>query len=47
MMKISTSANTPIIAGGEPIKEMELFVYLGSVVDRQEGTNRDFTAKIC
>jgi hypothetical protein len=29
LMKISTTANTPITVGGEPIREVECFVYLG------------------
>ncbi|XP_076443030.1 uncharacterized protein LOC143281667 [Babylonia areolata] len=45
-MKINTNANTPVTVGGEPIREVESFVYLGSVVDRQEGTDRDVTARI-
>nr|KAG5687136.1 hypothetical protein BaRGS_034049 [Batillaria attramentaria] len=32
--------------GGEPIREVESFVYLGSVVDGQGGTDRDVTARI-
>jgi hypothetical protein len=38
-MEINTTVNTPIIVGGEPIKEVESFVYLGSVVDKQGGTD--------
>nr|KAG5705020.1 hypothetical protein BaRGS_018750 [Batillaria attramentaria] len=36
LMKINTTANTPVTVGGEPIREVESFVYLGSVVDGQE-----------
>nr|KAG5713381.1 hypothetical protein BaRGS_024929 [Batillaria attramentaria] len=46
LMKISTTANTPVTVGGEPIMEVESFVYLGSVVDGQGGTDRDVTARI-
>nr|KAG5704547.1 hypothetical protein BaRGS_031811 [Batillaria attramentaria] len=35
LMKINTTANTPVTVGGEPIREVESFVYLGSVVDGQ------------
>ena len=46
LMKMNTTANTPVAVGGEPIREVESFVYLGSVVDHQEGTERDVTARI-
>nr|KAG5705076.1 hypothetical protein BaRGS_018806 [Batillaria attramentaria] len=45
-MKINTTANTPVTVSGEPIREVESFVYLGSVVDGQGGTDRDVTARI-
>nr|KAG5698692.1 hypothetical protein BaRGS_022580 [Batillaria attramentaria] len=37
LMKINTTANTPVTVGGESIREVESFVYLGSVVDGQGG----------
>ena len=43
LMKMNTTANAPVTFGGEPIREMESFVYLGSVVDQQEDTDRDIT----
>ena len=46
LMKMNTTANAPITVDGEPIREVESFVYLGSVVDRQGGTDRDVTARI-
>ena len=46
LMKINTTANTPVTVAGKPIKEVESFVYLGSVVDKQEGTDRDVAARI-
>nr|KAG5687146.1 hypothetical protein BaRGS_019224 [Batillaria attramentaria] len=46
LMKINTTANTPVTVGGEPIREVESFVYLGSVVDGQGGTDRGITARI-
>nr|KAG5687792.1 hypothetical protein BaRGS_017270 [Batillaria attramentaria] len=46
LMKINTTANTPVTVGGEPIREVESFVYLGSVVDGQGGTDRNVTARI-
>ena len=46
LMKINTTANTPVTVGGEPITEVDSFIYLGSAVDRQGGTERDVTARI-
>ena len=46
LMKMNTTANTPVTVGGEPIREVEPFVYLGSVIDEQGGTDRDVTARI-
>ena len=46
LMKTNTTVNTPVTVGGEPIREVESFVYLGSMVDKQEGTDRDVTARI-
>ena len=43
LMKMNTTANAPVTFGGKPIREMESFVYLGSVVDQQEDTDRDVT----
>ena len=46
LMKMNTTTNTPVTVRGEPIREVESFVYLGSVVDQQGGTDRDVTARI-
>ena len=46
LMKINTTANTPVTVDGEPIREVDSFIYLGSAVDRQGGTDRDVTARI-
>ena len=35
LMKINTTANTPVTVDGEPIREMHSFIYLGSAVDRR------------
>ena len=45
-MKVNTTANAPVTVGGEPIREVESFVYLGSVIDQQGGIDRDVTARI-
>ena len=46
LMKMNTTANAPITVGGEPIREVESFVYLGSVFDQQGSTDRDATARV-
>ena len=45
LMKMNTTANIPVTVGEEPIREMDSFVYLGSVVDQQGGTEQDVTAR--
>ena len=42
LMKMNTTVNTPVTVGGE----VESFVYLGSVVDQQGGTDWDVTTRI-
>ena len=46
LIKIDTTANTPITVGGKPIKEVESFVYLGSTITKQGGTDEDVTSRI-
>ena len=46
MIKINTTANTPITVGGGPIKEVESFVYLGSTITKQGGTDEDVTSRL-
>ena len=46
LMKINTNANTPITVGGEPIKEVESFLYLGSTITKQGGTDEDVLPRI-
>ena len=46
LMKMNTTTNAPVTVGGDPIREVESSVYLGSVVDQQGGTDREVTAKI-
>ena len=36
LMKMNTTANAPVTVGGETIKEVESFVYLGSVLANRE-----------
>jgi hypothetical protein len=35
LMKMNTTTQSPITVGGETIKEVDSFIYLGSVVDKQ------------
>ena len=46
LMKMNTTVNAPVTGGGEPIMEVESFVYLGSVADQYGGTVQDATARI-
>ena len=46
LIKMNTTANVPVTAGGEPIRQVESFFYLRSVIDQQGGTDRDITARI-
>ena len=43
---MNTTANAPVTVSGEPITEVESFVYLESVVDQQGGTDQVVTARI-
>ena len=46
LVKMNTTANAPVTFGGEPIREMESFVYLGSVVDQQGDRPRRHTQNL-
>ena len=46
LMKMNTTANAPVTVGGEPIREVESFVYLESAADQQGGADPDVTARI-
>ena len=46
LMRINTTANTPVTVDGEPINEVESFVYLGSIIDEKGGTDKDLSARI-
>ena len=43
---MNTTANALVTVGGESIRVVESFVYLGSVVDQHGGTDRGVTARI-
>ena len=44
LMKINSTANTPVTVGGELIREVDSFFYLA--INRQGDTDRDVTARI-
>jgi hypothetical protein len=46
LMKMNTTNNNPIILDGQPLEEVDSFVYLGSVVDKQGGTDSDVAARV-
>lgn len=46
VMKINTTSQTPVTVVGEPIREVESFIYLRSIVDREDGTDRDIKSRI-
>ena len=46
LMKINTNVQNPVTIQGEPIKEVDSFIYLGSVVDKQGGTDREVATRI-
>lgn len=46
LIKTNTTADNPVMINGEPIKEVESFVYLGSIIDGQGGSDRDVKARI-
>jgi hypothetical protein len=46
LMKMNTSNDNPIILDGQPLEEVDSFVYLGSVVDKQGGTDSDVAARV-
>ena len=45
LMKINSTVDTPVTVEGESIREVQSFIYLGSVVDRQGGTDQDVKAR--
>ena len=46
LMRINTSTNNPVTVEGKPIQEVDSFTYLGSIIDRQGGTDSDVTARV-
>ena len=46
ILRINTDSCAPITVNGKPVNEVNSFVYLGSVVDAQGGTDKDISARI-
>ena len=46
ILKINTDRNDPVTLQGNALEEVETFTYLGSIVDRQGGTDADIKARI-
>ena len=46
VMRINTNDVRPVTLGGQPLEEVDSFTYLGSIVDKQGGTDMDAGARI-
>ena len=46
VVRINTNDVRPVIVGGHPLEEVDSFIYLGSIVDKQGGTDMDIGARI-
>jgi hypothetical protein len=46
VLKVNAASTTPIKLEGEALEEVESFTYLGSIVDKQGGTNADVKTRI-
>ncbi len=46
LMKINIPTNNPVTVGGKPIQEVESLFYLGSIIDKQVGTDSNVTARV-
>ena len=45
VMRVNNQSQEPISVYGEPIEEVDFFIYLGSVVDKLGGTDADIKAR--
>ncbi|MCP4238259.1 MAG: hypothetical protein GY770_32620, partial [Aestuariibacter sp.] len=45
ILRVNNQSNEPINVYGEPIDEVNLFIYLGSIVDTSGGTDADIKAR--
>ncbi len=46
ILKVNTTSTEPIILNGIPLKEVQSFTYLGSIIVQQGGTDADVKARI-
>ncbi len=46
LLKINTANNSPITLGGKELEEVEVFTYLGSIVNKHGGTDADVKARL-
>lgn len=46
VLKVNAAGTSPIILQGEALEEVEEFTYLGSIVNKQGGTDADVRARI-
>ena len=46
VLKVNACSTTPIMLEGRALEEIETFTYLGSIVDKQGGTDQDVKIRI-
>ena len=46
IISINSAINNTVTVGGEPIMEVNSFTYLGSIIDKEGGTDNDVMARI-
>ena len=46
ILKINTKSEDPVTLRGSELEEVEAFTYLGSIIDKQGGTDADVRARI-
>ncbi|RXN17613.1 reverse transcriptase SR3 [Labeo rohita] len=46
ILKVNTTSTEPITLHGIPLKEVQFFIYLGSIIDQQSGTDAVVQARI-
>ncbi|KAL3881446.1 hypothetical protein ACJMK2_027888 [Sinanodonta woodiana] len=46
VFKTNASSNTPITVEGDALEEVDSFTYLGSILDKQGGTDADVKTRI-
>jgi hypothetical protein len=45
-MRLKTNSSRPITLGNTPLQEVDAFTYLGSVINREGGTEEDVKTRI-